>query len=270
MELHAGVIIIGSLIWDRAENRKAWRKELDLSKKIFVKLPIRYGRKSRQYGVRKGTYTMVFSNSAESQSRFGQGLVCPFKNIIKSGQELRSQALLLSGAEGISQQTISRHWGTISIAINPFLKNERMEEIEMLWIELINSFTGQNGYQNPILERFGDTTERKSITNSLKLNINLDALFNQCPKLDVLLATSNAIKLDEDENNNYPTSKQIAAAIHENDYYEYFLSNRLNSIKTFEDDKISKILKYKYGEKLKPKREHLKQLDRQQSIRLVT
>lgn len=258
MELRAGVIVIGSLIWDPSDKRNKWRSELDLGKKVLVKLPIRYGRKSRQDGDRKGTYTMVFSNSTKEQSKLGQGLIVPFKDIIASEQDLKKQALMLSYAEGISNKTISKEWGTVSIAINPFLDVQRKKEIGNLWDQVTNSLNTLNGYQHPNINSFGDPHETKSITDTLRLNIDLESLFSQCSDLEVLLAASNTIKLDNDGTNAYPTVKRIAATIYENNYYEYFLSNRLYSIKTFEDRKISKILKKQYRVKLKPKRESLR------------
>jgi hypothetical protein len=42
-----GVLLIGSLVWDGKEHRRKWRTErLDFEYLIFVKVPIRYGRKS--------------------------------------------------------------------------------------------------------------------------------------------------------------------------------------------------------------------------------
>jgi hypothetical protein len=256
MELRAGIIIIGSLIWDQTATRKAWRTELDIAKKVLVELPIRYGRKSRQDGVRKGTYTMVFSNDVADEP--GQGLVVPIKKLIMSEEELRDQVLKLSDAEGISSQTISKEWGTVSVAINPFLEDKRKNEIETMWSRVINTFINQNNYLGPIYNNFGEGNEPRSITHDLKLNTNLETLFRQCTGLEILLATSNAIRLDDGGTNRYPTPKQIAAAIYKNNYSDYFLSNRLYSIKTFEDEKIGKILKYKYRMKLKTRREFLR------------
>ena len=42
-----GILVIGSLIWDDKPHRENWRtSHLNMDNKIFVKVPIRYGRKS--------------------------------------------------------------------------------------------------------------------------------------------------------------------------------------------------------------------------------
>src|ERR1700730_13031171 len=61
IRLEAGILIIGSLLWDK--DRQQWRDErLDRNESEVVSAPIRYGRRS---GKRRGhTYTMVFSRRA--------------------------------------------------------------------------------------------------------------------------------------------------------------------------------------------------------------
>ncbi len=88
--------------------------------------------------------------------------------------------------------------------------------------------------------------------------INLDNLFrNELKDFDILVATSNAVKLNGDINT-YPTIKQIAKAINDSKYFEYFIRNTENSIRTFQDNQIAKILKRKYRISLKNERRKLK------------
>ena len=55
-----GVLIIGSLYWDRACHRTNWRRDrLDQCRGRHVRAPIRYGRRSKTRGC---SYTMVFSS----------------------------------------------------------------------------------------------------------------------------------------------------------------------------------------------------------------
>lgn len=55
MPLTAGVLIIGSLLWDSEKERPAWRAaRLDVAGAQTVTAPIRYGRLS------ESRYTMVF------------------------------------------------------------------------------------------------------------------------------------------------------------------------------------------------------------------
>src|SRR5260370_41031872 len=57
--LTAGVLIIGSLLWDSGKGRPAWRDaRLDVASAQAVTAPIRYGRKARTRG---NSFTMGFS-----------------------------------------------------------------------------------------------------------------------------------------------------------------------------------------------------------------
>ena len=57
--LTAGVLIIGSLLWDSEKGRPAWRDaRLDMTSAQAVTAPIRYGRKAKTRG---NSFTMVFS-----------------------------------------------------------------------------------------------------------------------------------------------------------------------------------------------------------------
>ena len=251
MDLKIGVIIIGSLLWENTEERINWRKNLDISKKQFIKLPIRYGRQSNQN--RHGTYSMVFSNETNISTLIGQGVVIPFKNLISSKAEFNEVMLQLSEAEGISNQYICKSWGTVSIILNPFIIDEKRDQIDEYWTDLV-TITKQslnNSAREPRIEKFGEDSEVKSIDENWKLTLNLHKQFStELNIFDALIATSNAVKLQE-EINKYPTVKQIAKAIYDNQYFEYFLNNTANSIRTFQDRKIAKILKRKYKVSLK-------------------
>ena len=78
-----GVIIIGSLLWQQTDKRKKWRRQLTISEKKNVDLPIRYGRQSSKNWQK--TYTMVFSNNINHTATMGKGFVVPIKNKIMAG-----------------------------------------------------------------------------------------------------------------------------------------------------------------------------------------
>ena len=88
VRLDAGILIIGSLLWDRDEIRQQWRDErLDCNQSELVSAPIRYGRRS---GERRGhTYTMVFSRSAPA----GHARVVRCSHPITSADDLTTEAL---------------------------------------------------------------------------------------------------------------------------------------------------------------------------------
>src|SRR5258708_994055 len=79
VRLDAGILIMGSLLWDRDKVRQQWRDErLDCMQSELVSAPIRYGRRS---GERRGyTYTMVLSRSAPA----GHARVVRCSHAIKS------------------------------------------------------------------------------------------------------------------------------------------------------------------------------------------
>ena len=103
--MNAGVILIGSLFWDKHRNgfrdiRKNWRKNfLDFQNAFRVRLPIRYGRKSTG-----DIFTMVFSTSLERSRNLGIAYVAPFKsNPINKYEQLEIEALEFDRPTGLGQ-----------------------------------------------------------------------------------------------------------------------------------------------------------------------
>jgi hypothetical protein len=91
-----GILIIGSLIWDRGRtHREAWRTERLTTERIVVRAPIRYGRRSKD---RKNTYTMLFSNEF-CQDHMGSAVAVPRGRRIRSGSDLVQEAEALWAAE---------------------------------------------------------------------------------------------------------------------------------------------------------------------------
>ncbi|WP_336071016.1 hypothetical protein [Mesoflavibacter sp. CH_XMU1404-2] len=259
MEIKMGAIVIGSLLWDLTEIRKKWQNELLLEKKHRVRLPIRYGRLSEKN--RQGTYTMVFSNNINDEKTKGFGYVIPYKNNITSNEEFVKHIKLLADAEGISDNHICKNWGTVCISINPYIDKIKKQELTKLWNNLVNDTKSSlKEIEQPKIEKFGEESELKSIDHNWNLTIDLDNLFkNELRDFDCLIATSNAVKLNSNRDNLYPTFKQIANAIKHKNYYRYFLENRQNNIRTFQDKNIAKVLKRKYRISLKDKLKTLKQ-----------
>ena len=257
MDIKIGVIVIGSLLWETTEKRTDWRNGLSIKDKLLVDLPIRYGRQSLKN--RKGTYSMVFSNNINHPKTLGKGYVIPFKETIKTEQDFICQMINLSNAEGISKTRICKSWGTVCFIANPFIDQNKKNEVLSMWNDLVNT-TRQSLTQDqkePEVDKFGEPTEKKSIDNNWKLTINLDNLFkNELKDFDILVATSNAVKL-KDNINTYPTAKQIAKAINDSKHFEYFLRNTQYSIRTFQDRQIAKILKLEYRISLKKERKKL-------------
>jgi hypothetical protein len=82
VRLTAGVLIIGSLVWDSEKGRSAWRdKRLNMAEAQTVTAPIRYGRLSESRG---HSYTMVLSRLCP----VGQAKLVPCSHTISSLQDL--------------------------------------------------------------------------------------------------------------------------------------------------------------------------------------
>jgi hypothetical protein len=86
--IRAGVLIIGSLLWDK-EHRDSWRRShLRLDDRVHVKVSIRYGRRS---GNRGDTFTMTLS----PDKPLGQAVVVPCARIIEKPAGLIAEAQAL-------------------------------------------------------------------------------------------------------------------------------------------------------------------------------
>lgn len=95
--MKCGVLIIGSLYWDKQQNENTdlrinWRKNrLNMDENIHVFAPIRYGRLS---GKKDETYyTMVLSKEIEEKNQHGTPYLIPFKNQIFCFRELFNQGI---------------------------------------------------------------------------------------------------------------------------------------------------------------------------------
>jgi hypothetical protein len=114
VSLTSGVLIIGSLLWDK--DRQGWRDaRLNVNRSEMVSVPIRYGRRS---GKRRGhTYTMVFSPSAPA----GHARVVWCSHTIASAEDLITEAVKLWEAESLEEHTgrIAADWGCVALLCNP-------------------------------------------------------------------------------------------------------------------------------------------------------
>ena len=134
MSYLAGVIVIGSLIWDN-DDRKEWRdSRLLIDESFMVNLPIRYGRCSSS---RDNTYTMVFSKICYSKKYgLGTGTVVPCKSKIKNFSDLKIETKKMGEAEGFNND-FSASWGGITtILFNPLKKIN--DSLGKNWKELMS------------------------------------------------------------------------------------------------------------------------------------
>ena len=231
--LKGGVIIIGSLLWQDyldkpGDNIRAnWRAaHLDLNNKIYVRVPIRYGRTSQS-----NIMTMVFSN--RMVRKMGFGFVVPFKRVINNKDELLCEAIALSVAEGMKGNFVCPSWGVLAYLLNKSIDKNRKKEIVTLFRQRKNKEFDINKYKIK--------NEYSCISESLELNIDWVAPISRNDKqqidaFHILLAT--ATMPDE----NIPTHKEIARTIKGDLVRKYFINNLINGIITYDDFEIANLL----------------------------
>lgn len=246
MDLSLGIFIIGSLYWDECESRKSWRNDRFIKKseseskikRIDVKAPIRYGRKSSGRG---DTYTMVFSQAltlTENSKKLGRGIVIPCKKQVKSANDLITEAECLWTAERKEKESngcISAKWGCICLIVNP--NSHIPDSLLEKWKERVNKESN-----------YGCLTyakgEEKIVSDCGLLEIPWpDPLNGEQLNLDMLLATATDPTLINDKR--YPDAEEIVYAwnIDKKNNVQYFWKNIENGITTFQDKEIEKLLR---------------------------
>tara|TARA_R100001460_G_scaffold92500_1_gene134388 strand:- start:374 stop:1093 length:720 start_codon:yes stop_codon:yes gene_type:complete len=233
-KLKGGVLVIGSLLWDKTKIREDWRNDyLDIKKVIDVKIPIRYGRLSSK---RSSIYTMVFSTDCNNTKNLGNGKFVPFKENPVTFKELNTQCTELIKAEHKKDKLdftrFNWSWGTVAIMLNPKTLLENFENSES-----IKHFTQEWNKKIGAGFKVGDykVGEEKAILNN-KAFLNF-SWPNSLDDYDFFITTSNKSGLPK-----YPEPNEIAEKFNENGA-EYFYENISNNITTFQDQQIKKHLK---------------------------
>lgn len=124
--MKCGILIIGSLFWDDANERPGWRKErLNTVASIPVRAPIYYGRKSSSRGE---TYTMTFRRDDPS----GVALLVPCKHGVETIDDLKDEAAALWKAERpqAGPGEIESNWGCVGALLR---SNEARETLGPDW-----------------------------------------------------------------------------------------------------------------------------------------
>lgn len=232
MPLTAGVLIIGSLLWDSKKGCPAWRDaRLEMASAQTVTARIRYGRRS---GKDRGhTYTMVFSRLAKP----GQAKVVQCRHAVSKAADLITEAQALWKAEQPNADAgrIAADWGCVALLCNP--ERKIPEEILKGWEKHV---AAEPGYGNvPQTEAEGSLVSRAGL-----LQIAWPRLLEGGAEvqLDILLATANAPTLNGTPLC-YPSVETVARAWNvAGDHVEYFWRNSDCGIRTFQDDEIRELL----------------------------
>lgn len=227
MPLTAGVLIIGSLLWDSEKERPGWRAaRLNVHAAQTVTAPIRYGRLSESRG---NSYTMVFSRMCPA----GRAKLVPCFNTISTIEDLIAEAEHLWKAEQprAKAHRIATDWGCVALLCNP----ERQIPINLLreWAERIG---GEDNYGN-----ISQTQEEGLlVSDEGLLRIDWPRLVEGGAPADVdlLLVTANDPEITAAAPT-YPPVEIIADAWNRaGDHVEYFWKSIDNGIRTFQDDEI--------------------------------
>jgi len=251
MKLEAGILIIGSLYWNKDGGREDWREDrLFIDKAKCVRLPIRYGRLSNQCsGVPKsGTYTMVFADLPPRH--FGQAKAVPCRNAVSNIRDLITEAEWLWAAEekkvtclkderrrqAETSRAICASWGYVALLVNPALaedtkKGMAAERLRKQWAKHVSQLYGKKP------ERLKSClVDKRGL-----LQITPWPQIADCEGtlgLDLLLATSNCPEPKP------PTIKAIVRAWSRDggEHVDYFWKNYHNGFRTFQDEKIKERL----------------------------
>ena len=229
MPLSAGVLIIGSLLWDSEEDRPTWRNaRLDIASAQAVTAPIRYGRLS---GKKRGhTYTMVFSRLCN----IGQAKMVRYSNTVSSTADLIEEAEHLWKAEqpGADAGRIAADWGCVALLCNPDRKVP--EDLLRPWAERVE--------REPNYGRVSQTQKEGILVSKAGLlQIDWPRLVEggEPVSLDLLLVTANDPRITV-ASPTYPGIQTIANAWNgaASTHAEYFWKNLDSGIRTFQDDEI--------------------------------
>lgn len=229
-KIRIGVLMIGSLFWCKRPHRAEWRrKRLDMAAMQHVNVPIRYGRRSSGWNC---SFTMVFSTEL-SQDQLGRGILVP----CCSG-DLFGEATALWTAETPKgknpQKRISADWGCVAL-----LQNSECP----ISTELRNQWTRRVA-EEPCYGKLNSASgEEVVVDDSGFLNIAWPTTDSGIdPGFDVILATATNPTIVKSK---YPPVEDIAAAWRVGKGKadgRYFRNNRCHGIRTFQDDKIEKLL----------------------------
>ncbi len=230
ISLNGGVLIIGSLFWDKSEVRTNWRtKYIDpIELAIDVSVPIRYGRISK---TRNCTYSMVFSYECLVESNLGSAKFIAFKNNPVNLNSLWIQCHELIKAE-CNKEKISFcihnwKWGALGICINPSAMDEKKDDINFL----IDNWKNKYGKSKPLKPKHFEVKDEGLIFNDNGI------LAIQWPKkldeFDFFIATATMPNLED-----YPSPYRIAERMAVNEDESYFIKNNFCGISTFQDEDI--------------------------------
>lgn len=232
--MRLGVLIIGSLLWEQRPHRSEWRsRRLNILEQTPVKVPIRYGRCSRN---RNCTYTMVFSELVcRADYGMGQGLIVTCKQPVASLDDLIEEVDELWKAESVNGNLTTRlhaSWGGVGVLFRDI--ESSLCHGWRLWVR-----RSQRKY--PALDCCKSEAPMIQPDGMLGIPWPVDSRNSTAANVDILLATATEPSLRDER---YPRSGEIARAwvADESGQEEYFFKNVAAGIRTFQDETIWRFL----------------------------
>jgi hypothetical protein len=208
--MKAGVLIIGSLLWDDAPHRIEWRRSrLVMDRKMQVTAPIHYGRLSQSRG---NTFTMTFA----MDGKLGQGILVPCRRDSSDINALLDEAHELWKAEFKTAQlgSIGATWGCVGVLFRDALAT--------------NSLASK--WATEFCKR--TTSPVPPVGNTGLLNIPwIEIASNESADIDLILATATRAETIR------PTPESVADAWvqQSNGHERYFFNNVRYGIRTPND-----------------------------------
>ena len=230
ISLNGGVLIIGSLYWDKSEVRTNWRTKYikSIESALDIPVPIRYGRISK---TRNCTYSMVFSNECREESKLGNAKFVAFNNNPINLNRLWIQCHELIKAECNKERTSfcvhNWKWGALGICINPVSMDEKKDDINIL----IDNWKNKYGKSKPLKPKRFEVKDEGLIFNDTGiLTIQWP---NKLDDFDFFIATASMPELKK-----YPSPFRIAEKMVVNEDESYFKKNSYFGINTYQDENI--------------------------------
>lgn len=232
--MRVGILIIGSLYWDRSPMRARWRDtRLDTADVRRVAAPIRYGRLSVSRG---NTFTMVFSQFCSGPDTQGAALVVRAANACATPDDLVTEAQHLWAAERNKTEPgpVSASWGRTGLLVNP------ESSVPASFLERWSSLPRRK--RKPAPTGTGESPVIDEETGLGLIGWPTDLVTGRpLDGYDILLMTATVPTLQAGR---YPTPLDVAEAwIHDRGgHVAYFHNNRTHGITTFEDGEIERLL----------------------------
>jgi hypothetical protein len=239
--LRAGILIIGSLLWDLKKlDRGRWQYErLDMAAKEPFHAPLRYGRLSTG-GERQGQYTMTLSGTAGP----GIGYAVPCKRAVSTIADLEAEVHALAIAEGLVDSYGAARWKTFG-AVGVAFRDPAAGVVPRLAELWGQSFGFRCNLATTLWETYRQLDETPPVSHDGVLTIGWPAGADSGEPLafDLLLATATE---PSPIGRRYASADEIAESlVYHAGNADYFRGNVLNGIRTQDDAAIWSALEAK-------------------------